>query len=196
MSQWFKHYHNYYTGTWLICPTLMYRWLMDEEHNKSQEVLLQEVTFSQRGSSNLAQFFHPTGVTHTVNVCTGASFISNQQWTVGTVNITTLAASMPLFDFVYQLSIVVKWHWRDTGQLILLWCSGECFKHLTRTLSRTYHRIMVAPPLIQIYLKCIVLMWPFNCSILFFLWPAVWFGCRMRLWPDLLTSSSSVYLPL
>lgn len=43
---------------------------------------------------------------------------------LGTVNTKTLAASMPSFNLIYQLSIVVKWHWRDTvnWQLILFLC--------------------------------------------------------------------------
>lgn len=82
---------------------------MDEEHNKARESCYKKSLSPDVGASHVQLqptagiFLQPSGVNHSHRVCTEASFISCQ---LGTMNTKTLAASMPVFDFVYHCPLL------------------------------------------------------------------------------------------
>lgn len=91
---------------------------MDEEHNRARETWYKESLSPNVGASRallqpgIGIFLQPFGALHSQRLCKEASFISYQP---GTVTIKTLAASMPLFDFVYQFvhccKMALERHW-------------------------------------------------------------------------------------
>lgn len=118
---------------------------------KSQEVLLKEVASFQHASITCTALSWQRNISsglwesHTPSTTLQGCFIhllstlNSEHEDLGCI----IAIVWPVYHCL-PLSIVVKRHWRDTGQFYSGVFCEECFEHLTRTLTRSYG-IMVAP---------------------------------------------------
>lgn len=180
--------HRYHTGTWLICPTLMCRWLMDEEHGRSRGCPVK-----RRHSSHLEKriCLQPNvggRLMLSQRLYKEPSFISYQRWTVTrrpwpqACCCVTLSVDCPLLSR----------YWRDTGHLILLWCNvcRMCWASYWDTNSSLSWDNGCSPPQLVKPQKnpFVILMWPLLCSFfcLFVcfnhLMLSVWLRYRKCLW--------------
>lgn len=79
---------------------------MDEEHNRSHYLPTWEPHAQLYLGLRILR--HLFGVTDVHHLCTEASFHPSSPIGLGAVNTKTLAASMPVFDSAYQMSVVAK----------------------------------------------------------------------------------------